>query len=343
MARAALRRLVALIRGDGPFAAAAALSLLWIGGVVAYGAGFFGFIAAAVEGPRPAFALEIGLFALAALAPVTFFFLAAHLARAAAALREEAASLRAALADRPPSPADPDLAAALAVAARAALAEEKTALSASIAALEKAAQETRTMVARIEGRESAARREAKLALPRPAQDAAQPALPLGQEPPAAEGLSWVSVVRALDFPRDKADKAGFAALRAALKEPEFAELLQAAEDMLTLFSEDGLYMEDIAARQGKAEDWARYAAGARGAEIAAVGGVTDEVALALVRGRMRADVIFRDGALHFLRRFDRLIRRMVKELGPDALIVEAADTRSGRAFQILARVTGAFD
>ncbi len=340
LAAGARRRLSGLVRGDRPFAAAALLSLIWIGGVVAYGAGFFGLVASLTEGPRTAFALEIALFLLAALAPVTFFFLAAHLARQAARLREEAAELKTLLAERP---ADPDLAAALAVAARAALAEEKTALAASIAALDKAAEETKAMVARIEGRESAARREAKLALPRKAQDAAQPALPLGAEPPAAEGLSWVSIVRALDFPRNEGDKAGFAALRAALREPEFATLLQAAEDMLTLFSEDGLYMEDVAAGQATAEAWMRYAAGARGAEIAEVGGVTDEVALALVRARMRKDVIFRDSGLHFLRRFDRLMRRMAKELGPDPLIVEAADTRSGRAFQILARVTGAFD
>ncbi len=42
-------------------------------------------------------------------------------------------------------------------------------------------------------------------------------------------------------------------------------------------------------------------------------------------------------------RFDRLIRRMTAELGEDPLILEAANSRTGRAFMLVARVTGAFD
>ena len=53
--------------------------------------------------------------------------------------------------------------------------------------------------------------------------------------------------------------------------------------------------------------------------------------------------MFRDTALHFLRRYDALIARMAKELGEDQMIAEMGDTRTGRAFMLIARVSGAFD
>ena len=87
----------------------------------------------------------------------------------------------------------------------------------------------------------------------------------------------------------------------------------------------------------------RYAEGARGAEVSALGGVSDEVAVAVARGRLKRDAVFRDTALHFLRRFDALMARMARELGEDQMIAEIGDTRTGRAFMLIARVSGAFE
>ena len=89
--------------------------------------------------------------------------------------------------------------------------------------------------------------------------------------------------------------------------------------------------------------WRAYGMGERGPGAAEIGGVTDEVALAIVRAKTRTDPVFRDTALHFLRRFDALTARMAAELGEDGLSLDVADSRSGRAFQLLARVMGAFD
>ncbi|MEX2518351.1 MAG: hypothetical protein WD969_03350 [Paracoccaceae bacterium] len=348
-AGAALGRVTRLVGASRPFAAAAGLSAVWLSGVIAYAAGFFGLFEGALLGTRAASALEIALFALAALAPITLFFYGALLAQKAEDVRAETTrlagcidALRASPGSRAePPPASP--AVNIGEAVKAALGEERAALSAALLRLDAALAENQAILSRIEGRESAARRDGKLANPAAPTDAAQHALPLEPDAAAPEQLRWDSVVRALDFPRDKTDKTGFAALRATLKDPEFAELLQAAEDVLTLFSEDGFYMEDVQATAASLDDWRRYAAGARGAEIAAIGGVRDESTLAKARERMRRDIIFRDSSLHFLRRFDRLIRRMTQELGTDPMILEAADSRTGRAFMILARVSGAFD
>ena len=143
-----------------------------------------------------------------------------------------------------------DLADALTVASRTMMAEEKAAMAAGLKRLDGALAETQSMMDELTQRESKARREAKKTSGPPAlADQNQPALPLGAEGEVVEEggveISWAIVVRALDFPRDEADEDGFAILRQVVTDHDFASLLQAAEDTLTLLSEEGLFMEDL--------------------------------------------------------------------------------------------------
>ncbi|MEM7269426.1 MAG: hypothetical protein AAF401_09245 [Pseudomonadota bacterium] len=329
------------------------LSVIWLACLVAYAAGFFGLLSEDVLAPRPAAALEIALFALAAVAPVAFFFYGALLSQKAEEIRAETArlssaidALRHSVAPRA-MPAANELADALTVAARTTLAEEKAALAAGLSRLDGALAETQTMMDTLHQRESEAKRAAKKTAPKnEAADADQPVLPFGGDTeiaPVGGEIAWVDVVRALNFPNDENDEPGFAALRRVVTDRDFADLLQAAEDVLSLLSEEGLYMEDVHPEIAPALTWRNYAQGARGKEVETIGGVVDEVALALARSKMRTDPVFRDTSLHFLRRFDKLIERVFGELGEDPLMLEIADTRTGRAFMVIARVMGVFD
>lgn len=189
------------------------------------------------------------------------------------------------------------------------------------------------------------------AKPRPGQrdglrekPAKQADLPLAEEPaPEPEApLGWDEMMRALDFPRDAADEEGFRALRRALRRRSLAQMLQAAEDMLTYLSQEGVYMDDLAMDPADPEAWRRFAAGGRGVEADAAGGVRDEGALDAARGLMKQDAVFRDTALFFLRRFDAVLGEIVPGAS-DAALAQLADTRSGRAFQLMARATGSFE
>ncbi|SET76217.1 hypothetical protein [Oceanicella actignis] len=171
-------------------------------------------------------------------------------------------------------------------------------------------------------------------------DEAQAVLPLADER-AAPG--WPTIVAALEFPRDESDAAGFAALEAAVRDPVLSELLQAAEDTLTLLAQHGLYAEDLSVNIAPFEDWARFAAGARGPEVAAVGGVRNPEAVEAVRRLIRSDPIFRDTAMHLMRRFDRVLRRAVDDPEGAAHASALADTRTGRAFMLVAQAMGVFD
>jgi hypothetical protein len=177
--------------------------------------------------------------------------------------------------------------------------------------------------------------------PRPAQPAPhQAALPLGA---GAETAPWRDLLRALEFPRDEADEEGMAALRSALRDPLAAQLLQAAEDVLSILAANGLHMEDLRPAHGDPAAWMAYAEGVRGADAEAVGGVREPAAVEAARTLLKADPVFRDAALVFLRRWNLLLGRAAAAFGASEALVALADTRTGRAFMLLARALGAFD
>lgn len=149
-------------------------------------------------------------------------------------------------------------------------------------------------------------------------------------------------ISALNFPENAEDKAGFQALRKALKDRQASQLIQAAQDVLTLLSQDGIYMDDLRPDLARPEIWRRFAAGERGRIIAQLGGIRDRSSLALTAGRMKQDAIFRDAAHHFLRRFDKTFIEF-EETATDAEIAALSDTRTARAFMLLGRVAGIFD
>ena len=170
----------------------------------------------------------------------------------------------------------------------------------------------------------------------------QPALALGtQADDIAQPLSSEDFIRALNFPETAEDEAGFASLRRALKNRASAQLIQAAQDVLTLLSQDGIYMDDLIPDRARPEIWRQFGQGVRGRSIAALGGIRDRSSLALASGRMKQDPIFRDAAHHFLRLFDKTFARFEGDAS-DEDIARLAETRTARAFRLLGRVAGTF-
>jgi hypothetical protein len=171
----------------------------------------------------------------------------------------------------------------------------------------------------------------------------QPTLSLGTPAEALQPpLANEDYVRALHFPETAEDEDGFAALRRALKDRGTAKLIQAAQDVLTLLSQDGIYMDDLRPDMARPETWRAFAKGDRGRAIAPLGGIRDRSSLALAAGRMKQDPIFRDAAHHFLRRFDTSFAGF-EPGASDEEISAFAMTRTSRAFMLLGRVAGTFD
>ena len=274
--------------------------------------------------------LGFALTVLGVLLPVVLLWLAAALARMGRTLREEGTRLRTGLnavrrsyvAAREAGP-PPEL---QAVADRLdEIARRQETLEAQLAAaLDRPAPEAPVIAAP----------------PRPARDP-QPTLALDGEATQAT-LPAEDLIRALNFPDNERDREGFAILRRALDHRPTAVVVTAAQDVLTLLAQEGIYMDDLPAPPVPASVWRAFADGVRGPETGAMGSVADRSALALARARMGTDPVFREAAHQFLRAFDRILADFAPE-ATDGEIAALSRTRSARAFMLLGRIAGLFD
>lgn len=160
----------------------------------------------------------------------------------------------------------------------------------------------------------------------------------GNQPP----LSKEHFIRGLNFPDTAEDEDGFVSLRLALRDRHAAQIIRAAQDVLTLLSQEGIYMDDLRPDRARIDVWRQFAQGERGRTVAALGGVRDRTSLALTSARMKQDPQFREAAHLFLRRFDQMITRFEPDAS-DSEISSLSDTRTARAFMLLGRVAGTFD
>ncbi|PTA99800.1 MULTISPECIES: hypothetical protein [Sulfitobacter] len=306
---------------------AAALSAVWLLG----SAIFFLMLPSDQQPDTGGAGLRFLMTMLAIFMPVGMIWVAATAARASRVMREESKRLQAAI--------DAIRQAYIAQQQGQSLGADAT-VARKLDEIAAAARKTESTLATFQSRRDASTRLAPL---KPAVVDDQPALALGTSaadmtPP----LSHEDFIRALNFPETAEDTEGFSALRKALKDRNASQLVQASQDVLTLLSQDGIYMDDLRPDRARPEIWRQFAQGARGRPIAALGGIRDRSSLALTSARMKQDPIFRDAAHHFLRRFDRAFAAFEAEAS-DADISALTDTRTVRAFMLLGRVAGTFD
>ncbi len=306
---------------------AAALAVLWL--VVA---GLFFAFAPAAPQDQPFDSLRFVMTLMAIFLPVAVIWIVAATSRASRTLRAESRRLQIAVdALRETYVAD-----RAAGGGAAAVSVEKR-----LTEIAQATRQTESAIATFATTRQITRKPPLRPVKTPGDD--QPALALGTSAEdMAPPLSRVDTVRALNFPDNDKDEIGFAALRRALKDRVLRQLIQAAQDILTLLSQDGIYMDDLRPDRAKPELWRRFATGERGRAIAQLGGIRDRSSLALATARMREDTIFRDTAHHFLRLFDRQLIAFEVDAS-DGDLADFSETRTARAFMLLGRVTGAFD
>ena len=303
------------------------LCVIWVVAVVAY----------LWMGPEDGSSLGMVLILLVVFLPLALIWAAVTTLRSVRSLRAEAARLQA------------TVEAMRAVYANTQRQGNAPSMERKLEEIAQSAKHTETALATFTSRRDAglsvpsADRKLALTPPQPDPTAEQPALALGT--PAEDlrpPLAPADIVRALQFPESPDDKEGFRALRLALEDRNVAKLIRAAQDVLTLLSQEGIFMDDLKPDRARPEIWRKFAGGERGRAIASLGGVRDRSSLALTAGRMREDPVFRDAAHHFLRTFDRAVQDFEK-LANDADLSDLSDTRTARAFMLLGRVTGTFD
>lgn len=310
---------------------ASILSIVWVILLAGYGAGYFGLLGDIAE-PRDAAFLEIVFFLIVLILPLAFIWLGSALIRRSFQIQDEARRLEREFRDiksngnaqsqsgiSQPRIKDNRVES---------LQQRVTDLTKQIKQMETTITSVRQMQAAMQTQTSGTKAQ---------QNSPEPTL----EEVTDYSMDWNDLLRALDFPRDEMDAEGFRALRLAKRDEGTGQLLRAAEDILNLLAQEGIYMDDLRPEIAPAYDWRNFAEGTRGSDVDPVGGINAPEAMERIKTREEKDQIFRDSSLYFLRRFDILLKSFTAEAS-DAQIQLLADTRSGRAFMLLGRAAGMF-
>ena len=348
------------------------LSLLWLAGLGTYGMAYFG------ESAEEANFLDVIVYTAALVSPLMCLWCGAWVVRYTNAVRAETERLSKSVADLESavtlaSPASTEIVInSIKDAAQTAMKSEQARITTqirnladdhrkvadamrqllkarvndqeAITTLIDTAKSVTTKAAQKAGAADEARAETlkklvQLAEPETDQDPLPLEAPKEEEAPA---LFWGDINRALNFPATADDQDTFDAIRTVVQHRPIEKLLQRAESVLAHLAEEGIYMDDLSSTPTNPELWRNFADGKRGKDIDAMGTVRDPAAMALARGRLRNNPEFRETVLEFLRRFDVVLQEYLSS-AKTTEIMDLADTRSGRAFQLLARVNGAFD
>jgi hypothetical protein len=301
------------------------LTVVWLAGVTVF---FFVMGGGSADGIDP---LRTVMLLFAVFMPVALFWVAAIAVNAARVMREEATRLQTAI----------DAMRQTYVAQ-----SQAPQVVRSTASVERKLDQIMAAQSR-QGADSAfatfasIREEKARAAPPPPAKEEQPSFALVDTPEPSAEVTISDFITAMNFPETAEDRDGFRALRRAMQDRRAAELITASQDILTLLSQEGIYMDDLTPDRARPEIWRRFAEGSRGKPIATLGGIRDRSCLALTAARMRNDPIFRDAAHHFLRKFDKVFSEFEKS-ATDAEIAALSETRTARAFMLLGRVTGIF-
>lgn len=163
--------------------------------------------------------------------------------------------------------------------------------------------------------------------------------PVAEPEPQGDPLAIEDYITALNFPDSPDDAEGIRALHTALAHEPTAKLIRAAQDVLTLMANDGVFMDDLPVDPSSPAAWRRLARDGRGAALGPMGALVSPQVFEHVAARMSGDQVFHDAAHHFLRQFDRSLAALA-EVGDDHDLAALGETRTARAFLLLGRVAG---
>ncbi len=315
---------------------AAVLSLVW----VAIVAGFWLVIGISSNDANPGFnPMTFVMTMVSILLPIGLIWVASAGAKTAKVMREEASRLQSSI---------DAMRHAYVTQQQTAGQNVKPSLEKALVEIAESQKQTESAIATFASRREGAPEPpstSRAALARKETDkhAGQASLELGT--PAStlqDPISIAEFIRAMNFPENESDTEGFRTLRRALDDRDIAKMIRASQDILTLLSQDGIYMDDLRPDRPRSETWRRFAKGDRGPAVAGLGGIRDRSCLALAGGRMKQDPVFRDAAHHFLRQFDTVLADFEAN-ATDQELADMGETRTARAFMLLGRVAGTFN
>ena len=260
------------------------LSVVWIILLAGYGAGYFGLLGDIAE-PRDAAFLEVIFFLIVLILPLAFVWLGSALIRRSFQIQDEARRLEREVRD---------LRAGGSTQSESGVSQPRIkdnrveTLQQRVTALTNQIKQIETTITSVRQMQAAMQTQATSGNVTP-----EPIPDTNATKSADQPMDWSDLLRALDFPRDEKDAEGFRALRLAKRDEGTGQLLRAAEDILNLLAQEGIYMDDLRPEIAPAYDWRMFAEGTRGGDVDAVGGIVAPEAMERIKARKENDQIFK--------------------------------------------------
>ena len=148
----------------------------------------------------------------------------------------------------------------------------------------------------------------------------------------AKALDWNKFVRAANFPESESDTATLDALYDVLTDPVAAALLQSSEDALATLADLDLYMEDFIPEMSPVMAWRAHLEGKSG-QVQAIDAPIEQ---SRIHAKLASDGDFRKLSDRFIERYHVVLKRLFEEEADDRLALELADSRTGRAYLLIA-------
>jgi hypothetical protein len=147
--------------------------------------------------------------------------------------------------------------------------------------------------------------------------------------PNNNAINWNDVVCAANFPVDENDHKTLNALKRVLRHPEIASFLTVAEDILAIFANIDLYMEDITLQKGKKDyipeqtlDFSNYST---------MLSCNPEIVAIMLKKLENVDIFISTGE-RFVDHYQKTCERMMQETETHYLASQLVNTRTGKAF-----------
>ena len=148
---------------------------------------------------------------------------------------------------------------------------------------------------------------------------------------------WELLIRALNFPNNINDQIGFRALKIAKKHKHTNDLLLSAEDVMTLLSQNGVYLDDHDFYPTNDLIWINFIRNENINKNKSLICSGHEKIIEILSKRKIEDIIFKDTMLTFLRRFDQFLRQR-SQSATDENLFHLFFTRSGKAFILIGKL-----
>lgn len=125
------------------------------------------------------------------------------------------------------------------------------------------------------------------------------------------------------------------------KNPKYLEFLRLSDKVLEVFEAEGLQVEKLELAPSSGEIWHLFSKGERSDETHSLAGIDDATVLETINARMQSDEAFREQALRFQKSYIEMLESFSEDATDEEFVV-LSQTRGGRMFAILGKISGVF-